>query len=276
MIRCYLSGNEVHDKVIRAFYDGCPVEKVMVKGWGYKPSDIAVVFGVHKSKVPVSWPRGEIFRQQRQNKLDVIVLETGYINRGAGETHHYAAGFNGLNGRADFKNKGMPSDRSDKLRKASLLHCLNWKVDGEKIILCGQVPWDASVDHSDHVQWLKKTAGKIQSVTERTIVFRPHPLATLPPLEGCEYSTEKLEYDLEDAHCVVTFNSNSGVEALIRGVPVIACDEGSMAWSIVGSDLRLVETPKHPDRAQWLNDLSYAQWSLEEMRSGEAWRHLLR
>ncbi len=82
MVRCYLSGDEVHDRVIKAFYEGCNEEKAIVKGWGYKPSEVAVIFGVYKSKVPISWPRGEIFRQQRSKNLDVVVLETGYVNRG--------------------------------------------------------------------------------------------------------------------------------------------------------------------------------------------------
>ena len=27
-------------------------------------------------------------------------------------------------------------------------------------------------------------------------------------------------------------------------------------------------------RSQWLYDMSYAEWSLEEMRQGVAWKHL--
>src|SRR5688572_29117795 len=119
MTRVYLSGNPVHDRVLRAFAEGCGGE--LVEGWQYEPSKVAVVFGVYKSKVPISFPRGEIFQRQRKNNLDVVVLETGYINRGDGENHHYAAGFNGLNGRADFRNRNMPDDRAIQLRRSSLL-----------------------------------------------------------------------------------------------------------------------------------------------------------
>jgi hypothetical protein len=31
-----------------------------------------------------------------------------------------------------------------------------------------------------------------------------------------------------------------------------------------------------PPREQWLNDLAYTQWTLEELKSGEAWKHLFR
>ena len=279
MIAFYLSGNPTHDRVIQAFYEGCPEEKKLIDGFQYEPSDIAVVFGVYKSKVVVSWPRGQIFRQQRQNNKDVIVLETGYINRGDGEHHHYAAGFNGLNGRADFKNKGMPNDRVRKLG----IELKPWRK-GSNLILCGQVPWDASVDHSNHFQWLQQTAEELKK-TGLPVVFRPHPLAKLAPLPGIEYSTVPLKQDLQNAHCVVTFNSNAGVEALLEGVPVYAADEGSMAWPVALKSLSSIAHPLtaiddgsilEPDRVQWLNNLSYCQWTLKEMANGEAWTHLFR
>jgi hypothetical protein len=105
-VRVYRSQNEKENVVLEAFYQGCPEPKELVNGFDYKPSDVAVIMGVYKKRVPISFPRGNVFRRQREKNLDVVVLETGYINRGDGENHHYAAGFNGLNGRADFRNEG--------------------------------------------------------------------------------------------------------------------------------------------------------------------------
>jgi len=236
MVRVYLSGNPVHDRVLEAFYEGCPNESELVQGWKYEPSEIAVVFGVYKSKVRQSWPRGKIFRQQREKNLDVIVLETGYVNRGDGETHHYAAGFNGLNGRADFRNKSMGPERWESLNVQ-----LKSYSPGSHVILCGQVPWDASLEFgiekpAKHEEWLVETAQKLRQITTKPVVFRPHPLAKLPALKGCEFSTAPLSEDLKNAHAVVTFNSNSGVEALIEGKPVFAFDEGSMVWDLANKE----------------------------------------
>lgn len=274
MVRAYLSGNPVHDRVIRAFAEGCNAK--LVENWQYEPSAVAVIFGVYKSRVPISFPRGEIFRRQREKNLEVVVLETGYINRGDGENHHYAAGFNGLNGRADFRNVGMPPDRAEKLGVE-----LKPYRGGESVILCGQVPWDASVDPTttgvDHGIWLQATLERLKSYTNRNIRFRPHPLAlnALPPLD-CELSTVPLQQDLKNAHAVVTFNSNSGVEALIDGVPVFCADVGSMVWKIANRSLISIDVPNRPARDWWLADLAYCQWTLDEMRSGEAWEHLSR
>ncbi len=274
MTRVYLSGDPVHDRVLRAFYEGIDGHKELVENWDYKPSKVAVIFGVYKSRVPKSFPRGEIFRRQRAKNLDVIVLETGYINRGDGEKHHYAAGFNGLNGRADFRNKNMPSDRAEKLG----VEMKPWKEPGGCVVVCGQVPWDASVEGTDHPRWCQNTVEKLRDYTDRRIVFRPHPLAlnAMKPLWGCVTSTVPLAEDLETAHAVVTYNSNSGVEAMLLGVPVFAADPGSMCWELANKSLISVDVPNTPDRQQWLNDLCYAQWTIEEMSSGETWRHLLR
>jgi hypothetical protein len=273
-IRVYLSGDPVHDRALEAFAEGCKGD--LVRDWQYEPSEIAVVFGVYKSKVPKSFPRGEIFRQQRSKNKDVIVLETGYINRGDGLTHHYAAGFNGLNGRADFRNKSMPDDRVTILRRQHGLRCLDWRKDGKHVLLCGQVPWDASVDHIDYPSWLHYIAGQIKHRTDRPVIFRPHPLAKMQ-LAGCELSRKAtLREDLEDCWAVVTFNSNSGVEAAVEGIPVFTFDAGSMAIPVANMWLDQMERPQMPDRHQWLQDLAYAQWTLEEMKSGAAWKHLNR
>jgi hypothetical protein len=271
-VRVYLSGDPVHDRVLEAFYEGCAEEKEFVRGFKYEPSDLAVIFGVFKSKIPKSYPRGAVLRQQRENNLDVVVLETGYINRGDGETHHYAAGFNGLNGRADFKNKGMPDDRVKKLG----VELKPWRRDGKHILLCGQVPWDASVDMIDYGRWLHAIANRLQELTPRHIRFRPHPAVKMGRLPGCEFSTRPIREDFEDAWAVVAYNSNSVVEGIIQGIPGFSFDAGSMATSVCNMNIEDIENPQMPDRQQWLNDLAYCQWTLEEMRSGEAWKHLFR
>src|SRR5690348_377702 len=215
VVRVYLSQHEQENPVLKSFYEGCPESKELVTDFDYRPSDVAVIMGVFKSKVPISYPRGNVFRQQRSKNLDVVVLETGYINRGDGEKHHYAAGFNGLNGRADFRNKNSPDDRAKMLG----VELKPWR-EGKYILLCGQVPWDASVDGSDHQQWLQESLARLRSVTTKEVVFRPHPLARSAYAQlGCHVSNRSLEQDLADAHAVVTFNSNTGVDALLAGVP---------------------------------------------------------
>lgn len=252
-------------------YEGCPYDRVIVPDFEYTESDIAVVFGVFKKRVPVSWPRGRVISEQIKAGKDVLILETGYINRGDGKENHYAAGFNGLNGRADFRNKGMPPDRAEKLGIT-----LKPRRSGEEIILCGQVPQDASVDHIDIGRWLYGAGNEIKARTTRKVIFKPHPLAPVAPLKGLGYTQKPLSEVIANAHCVVTFNSNSAVEAVIDGVPVFAFDQGSMALAVANTDWDAINDPVLPDRRQWLNDLTYTQWTPAEMREGLAWKHLFR
>lgn len=276
MIAFYLSGNPEHDHVVEAMCEGCPVDSVLVRGFDYRPAAIAVVFGVFKRHVPVSIPRGRVFQEQRRRGLDVLVLETGYLFRGSGADDYYAAGFNGLNGRADFRNAGSPADRYEDLVARRGLVVSPWRSDGRRVLVCGQVPWDASVDHVDFRAWAEATVHELRGLTQREIVFRPHPLHRMAPIPGSTYSNSTLAEDLSDAHAVVTFNSNAGVDAAVAGVPVFAADPGSMALRVANRDLSRIAAPDRPDRTQWLRDLAYAQWTPAEMRRGDAWAHLLR
>lgn len=84
-----------------------------------------------------------------------------------------------------------------------------------------------------------------------------------------------LQQDLKNAHCVVTYNSLSSVEAVQEGVPVIALDKGCMTWPIAHHKISDIEKLKYDiDITQWQNDIAYTQWSEEENKSGESWEHL--
>jgi hypothetical protein len=267
VIRFYLSQYPQENAVIESLYEGCPEEKQLVEKFHYKPSDVAVVMGVFKRKVQASWPRGSVIRAQGYNGLDCLILETGYVNRGSRLTNHYALGWNGLNRRADFCNRNSPPDRSEKLA----VTLKPWKDGGDYILLCGQVPWDASVDFTDHVQWLRDIAVAIKAVSRIPLRFRPHPLGGPIVDVAAELSQGTLQDDLSHAKCVVNFNSNTGVDAVLAGVPTIVFDIGSMVWDHKLTDFE--NLPK-PDRQQWIQDLCYAQWTPQEMRSGEAWAHV--
>lgn len=269
----YLSGDEVHDRVIESLYEGCPVKKELRDVRFYEPSEVAIVFGVYKKAVDFSKFRGKVIEEQKRSGKNVVVLETGYLNRGNGAENHYAAGFNGLNGRADFRNEESPPDRFEKLG----IELKPWikKEDGV-VLLCSQVPWDASVQNINMTEWILDMAHLMHQITDKRIVFRPHPLAKMPPLNGMEYSTVPVKEDLKRAFAVVTYNSNTAVEAVMEGIPSFSFDVGSMAYEVTSHNLNTLEKFYTPDRKQWAYNLAYCQWTLDEMRKGETWEHLFR
>jgi hypothetical protein len=270
MIRAYLSNNPVHDRVIRAFAQGCNAK--LVEGWKYEPAEVAVVFGVKKDRIPQSWARGKIIDKQRRDGGKVLVLETGYINRGDGPDAHYAAGWGGINGRADFRNANSLRDRWELLG----VGLREWRDVTPRVVVCAQIPHDASVQFTDHRGWCQMVSAHYSRHTGCQTLFRPHPLAKGVDygVHGVEFSDAPLAHDLEIAGLVVTFNSNAAVEAVIAGVPAISMDHGSMAFGVTSHDLVLPENAIRPDRTQWAWDLAHTQWTLDEFRSGLAWAQL--
>lgn len=254
---------------VNAYGDEARIEHLEA---GYKDCDVAVVFGVRKEAVPVSWPRGMIFEEHHdKRKKDIVILERGYVRR----EDYYCAGWNGLNGRADHCNRGSPTDRWEALG----IEMPPWRTSEsyDYVLLCGQVPWDATVEKTDHLKWCRESFDTLCRATARPIIFRPHPKA-----EGVDYqiptnhiSRRPWEVDLlGGCHAVVTYNSTTGGLAAIDGVPVFAHDDTSMAWDVCTPDLQRIEEPARPDRTQWAANLAYAQWTEAEFAEGKAWAHL--
>ena len=72
---------------------------------------------------------------------------------------------------------------------------------------------------------------------------------------------------LNNAWAVVNWNSNPGVESVIAGVPAFV-GESSLAAPVANLNLADIEKPLRPDRQQWLNDLAYTEWTVNEIAQG--------
>jgi hypothetical protein len=99
---------------------------------------------------------------------------------------------------------------------------------------------------------------------------RVHPhLLPRHGIEGYQANAASLQSDLDGAAVAISWNSNSGVEAVLAGVPTVAMDRGSMAWDVTGHELG--PTPPAPDRTAWAHALAWKQYTRDEMSSGYAW-----
>jgi len=246
---------------IYAFIDGLKRHGIPSK-WDYtehyKPCDLAVVWGLRNK---------EINKGQLEHSADYLVMERGYFND---RKKYTGLGFNGLNGRAEFLAENMPPDRWEKHG----VEIKPWRMKGDYILLMGQVSGDQSLYGKDPRHWYEKTMNEIKAITDIPVYYRPHPLSRkydgILQCDGC--MTDTLADAFSKAIVVITYNSNSGVDAILNGIPVIAMDQGSMAWDMARHEI--TNEFSIPDRKQWLYDLAYKEWTINEIEPGEAWDHL--
>ncbi|MEC9346066.1 MAG: hypothetical protein VYB54_07550 [Pseudomonadota bacterium] len=197
----------------------------------------------------------------------VLVMERGYV----GDRFHWTSlGWNGLNGRADFGNACVDGRRWDRFF-APFMQPWRQPKDNTALIM-GQVPGDQSLVGHDFNNWIRTVTGALR-VFGFYPVFRPHPKALqaweLP--SGLDVVGGDLQAALASAAVVATFNSNSGVDAALAGVPTVVWDEGSMAWA-VGAQ-RSIEITM-PDRTRWAHRLAHCQWAPQELEAGDWWPQL--
>jgi len=249
----------------------------------YEPCDVAVVFGVFKRAVSASLHRGRVFAQHRAAGRDVIVLERGFVRR----DRYFMAGWNGINGRADFNLADtMPDDRWRALETA-MAPARAVEGPARRALLICQIPWDASVQYLDHPAWAADTAGRLLAAGH-AVTVRRHPLlpeasfrsgyARLLATPGITVSARTLAEDFAWADLVVTHNSNTAVDAVLEGLPVLVGDPaGSMARDVALADPAGAADAYRPDaRPAWAHRLAWCQWTEAEMAEGLAWRHLVR
>lgn len=267
--------HEEHYKCLNAFALGS--NGVIKSFLDYEVCEVAVIFGVFKKYVPTSFDRGQIISNQIKFKKKVIIIDQGFIRKNSEGENYYSVGFSNIIGWGNYKN-----DNSDTLRFKKLgIEIKNWRKENKKqhILLCGQVPWDASCQHININQWLLDTAIKCKQYSNRKIIYRPHPKAldhNPKNLPGCEVSHKPIIEDLNNAYCTIVYNSNSSVDSLLNGIPAICLGEGSIAKNIASNNLEEINSLELKDRTQWLSDLAYSQWSIEEMKLGLPWNHLMR
>lgn len=207
-------------------------------------------------------------RQLRERGKQVLVMERGYLGDRFAWT---SLGWNGLNNFAAF-----PHRRDGARFRKNFGHLLKpWTPVGRYILLIGQVPGDMSLRGMNMATWYAQQVREAARYAHATVVFRPHPVAVERGYRQAVDGTTQLDGDLASqlagAALVVTFNSNTGVDSLLAGKPTVVADEGGMAWSVAPHSISEATGAAEPARQEWLARLAWCQWTLDEIRSGEAW-----
>lgn len=126
--------------------------------------------------------------------------------------------------------------------------------------------------------WLKTTIRSLRQYTDRPIVVRQKagPVMSTDMTSVVKRKTykyaETLDEQLGKTYCVVAYNSNVAVDALIQGIPVI-CTEKCAAWPL-SNRFENIENLIEYKRLPLLHSLSWGQYNLNELENGTAQKHI--
>ena len=216
----------------------------------HQKADVAVMYG---------WKRHE----QLQRYPQFVYADLGYWQR----DRYYRLAVGGWSAER-YVRAGLPADRFDALG----LQVKPWREQGSEIIVAGSTAKAAAEDGFGYMEWERRAIAQLRGCG-RPVVYRPKPNDRLAqPIAGAGYDTRPINEALANAWAWVTHHSNSAVDALLAGVPV-HCEIGAAAAMSVPLD-RIARATLVDGREQFLADVAWLQWTLDEMRSGEAWAHL--
>ena len=213
---------------------------------------------------------------REQNKPVVVIEVGGLIRNGT-----WKLGINGINRDADFAVEDyMPSDRLSKFE----IVLQRWKEEGEYVLICGQHGHSQQwIDMPDMDTYYKNTIQEVRKYTDKPIVVRSHPRFREGLHWACDsewykqqgvtwnipkhiqqtYDSFDLEHMLKHTHCTISHSSNAGISSIIAGVPAVV-SEHSLAYE-VGTEMN--KWLSKPDRANWLNKMSYIEWFPHEIET---------
>lgn len=155
--------------------------------------------------------------------------------------------------------KDFPSDRFKKLN----VEVKDWRTSGEHILICPSSP---TIERFyNETNWLQNTLSKIKQYTDRPIKIRHKPRAN--GTSGPAVAKISFDEDVKNAWAIVSLVSIAGVEAACLGIPVF-CHSASPCSSLGNTDLSNIEHPILSSREQWLNTLSYYQYTETEFKQG--------
>lgn len=253
--------------------DGVPYRlDAFVKGFtrlGYQTSVGAPREPVGPDDVAVVWNKSgrsrETIEQARVGGGALIVAENGYYGVDEDGIQNYALALDGHNG----SGRWYVGDDS-RLRRLGIEFkpwrpCSPLAANQGRVLIAAQRGIGAPNMASPH-NFAEDVAAK-----ERARGFSP----TIREHPGRHEATTTLLQDLEGVEALIVWSSNCATQALIEGVPVLYA-----APTIITASAAYPYGPPRPpvsqtDRPKAFERLAWAQWSLGEIKSGEALQTLI-
>jgi hypothetical protein len=146
-----------------------------------------------------------------------------------------------------------PPDRWEALKRRYGLKVGGWRK-GKNVVVCLSDP--RTYEFFGNKEWPAEIALELKKRTDRPVIIRKRE------------EKRPLAEDLRDAWCLVTYASNSVVEALLAGVPVFTLGP-SIARPMGLADVSRIESPAYPEnREEFFRHMAYCQFTPEEYQAG--------
>lgn len=195
-------------------------------------------------------------KQARLEHRSWVYIDRGYFGATYGDDH---SGFFRVTKNA-YQHDGKGAADPSRWQRLGL-RIEPWQMKGEHILVCppGDI-FAKAIGGFTSSEWIARTLSALSKASKRPVRVRIKADAQRRPLAA----------DLERCHALVTYMSNTAVEALLAGVPVF-CTGPSAAQSMGKSNVAEIEAPVYrEDRERWAAVLADNQWTLDELRAGLA------
>jgi hypothetical protein len=211
----------------------------------------------------------KIIKQCLQDQRNFYYVDTGYLgntystrnSRGLKYWHRIVR-----NNLQHSKLKQRPPDRLNRLLPGYQPGSRN---TGNKIIVAAPDEKPCKYYGIDLEDWINTTVAELKKHTDREIVVRQRVKD-----KNQRMVQDSLAHALQDAHALVTYNSNSATEAVLKGVPAFVLAPVHAADPVTSKDLSLIENPYWPESDlvySWMCHLAYCQFHVKELARGSVW-----
>lgn len=270
MLLAIITGKTVQDNVIEAFAQNTGANVITIDKYlkdGQLPSRVQAV-----AIAGILRGNAKLLAECQAKGIDYYYIDHAYFNSGYAKPTWMRITKNG------FVQNAIVSNDPSRWNKFFQTPLQPYLYKNRKSILI-LPPSDAVAKVFGAQSWLPRIAQKIKQHTNRPLIIRhkPGPILNdnLITLKGrSNYDYPPMDEIWPKVYCVVAFNSNMAVDALIRGIPVITTPY-SATWPI-SNKVEAIENLIEFDRSALFSSLSWGQYNIDEMRSGYAYKNIIK
>lgn len=222
--------------------------------------------GLSKLDLLVLWNRGGRFERMaldfEKAGGSCIILENGYAASAGTKTYALAL----------FDHNGNGWSPVGSIRRWNRLNVRvsDWRKAGSEILICRQ-RGIGSRSMAQPYGWTERVQRDIKKVTDHPVRVREHPAVLAHRRLECP----RFEEDTRDAYCIVTFSSGAANDAIINGIPVFYLAPHIIMEDAAKHGLDDLENPFLGCREAAFAKLAWAQWTCEELSTGEPFNYLI-